>query len=79
MEKKNKTALRWTILAIALLQMGGMGLAPSLAAISADMPDVPVSIVQTITSFPAFVMIFVAMIVMKLSQKISKKQSCFLV
>ena len=35
MKKLNKTALKWTILAIALLQMGGMGLSPSLAAISA--------------------------------------------
>lgn len=72
-KKLNKTALRWTILAIALLQMGGMGLAPSLAAISADMPEVPVSIVQTITSFPAFIMIFIAVIATKLSEKISKK------
>ena len=30
MKKLNKTALKWTILAIALLQMGGMGLSPSL-------------------------------------------------
>ncbi len=69
----NKTALKWTILAIALLQMGGMGLAPSLAAISADMPNVPVSIIQTITSFPSFVMIFVCLIAIKLSEKLSKK------
>ena len=74
MKKLNKTALKWTILAIALLQMGGMGLSPSLAAISADMPEVPVSIVQTITSFPSFVMIFVCIAAIKLSEKFGKKR-----
>lgn len=69
----NKKALTITIYAIALLQMGGMGLAPSLAAISADMPDVPLSIIQTITSFPSFVMIFVCLLAIKLSEILSKK------
>lgn len=73
-KKKNKKALTFTILMIALLQMGGMGLAPSLAAIQADMPDVPTSIVQTITSFPSFVMIFVCLLAIKLSEKHSKKR-----
>lgn len=74
MKKLNKTALKWTILAIALLQMGRHGLSPSLAAISADMPEVPVSIVQTITSFPSFVMIFVCIAAIKLSEKFGKKR-----
>ncbi|MFR5780892.1 MAG: hypothetical protein ACLUEK_03140 [Oscillospiraceae bacterium] len=75
MKKLNKTALKWTILAIALLQMGGMGLSPSLAAISADMPEVPVSIVQTITSFPSFVMIFVCIAAIKLPRSSAKARA----
>lgn len=70
---KNKKALSFTILMIATLQMGGMGLAPSLAAIQADLPNVPTSIVQTITSFPSFIMIFVCLLAAKLSERISKK------
>ena len=54
---KNKKGLMLTILFISLLQMGGMGLSPSLAAIAADMPDVPLVAVQTLTSFPSFMMI----------------------
>ena len=71
--KVNKKGLTLTIFSIALLQMGGMGLSPSLAAIAADMPDVPVSLVQTLTSFPSFVMLFVCVLAAKLSEKISKK------
>ena len=52
---KSKKGLTITILFVSMLQMGGMGLAPSLASIAADMPEVPVSIVQTLTSFPSFV------------------------
>lgn len=57
---KSKKGLTITILFVSMLQMGGMGLAPSLASIAADMPEVPVSIVQTLTSFPSFVMILCA-------------------
>lgn len=41
---KSKKGLTITILFVSMLQMGGMGLAPSLASIAADMPEVPVSI-----------------------------------
>ncbi len=71
--KQKKTGLTITILFISMLQMGGMGLAPSLASISADMPDVPVSIVQTLTSFPSLVMIFVCLLANKLVFKYGKK------
>lgn len=72
--KKTKTGLTITILFISMLQMGGMGLAPSLASISADMPNVPISIVQTLTSFPSLVMIFVCLIANKLVFKLGKKR-----
>ena len=62
-----------TILYISMLQMGGMGLSPSLASISAEMPEVPVSVVQTLTSFPSLVMIFVCLIANKLVFKLGKK------
>ena len=62
-----------TILFISLLQMGGMGLSPSLAAIAADMPDVPLVAVQTLTSFPSFMMIFVCLIANKMVFKVGKK------
>lgn len=38
---KSKKGLTITILFVSMLQMGGMGLAPSLASIAADMPEVP--------------------------------------
>ena len=62
-----------TILFISMLQMGGMGLSPSLASISAEMPEVPVSVVQTLTSFPSLVMIFVCLLANKLVFKLGKK------
>lgn len=70
---KNKKGLMLTILFISLLQMGGMGLSPSLAAIAADMPDVPLVAVQTLTSFPSFMMIFVCLIANKMVFKVGKK------
>ena len=71
--KSKKYGLTITILFISMLQMGGMGLSPSLASISADMPDVPVSVVQTLTSFPSLVMIFVCLLANKLVFKFGKK------
>lgn len=72
--RKSRRGLTITILFISMLQMGGMGLAPSLASIAADMPEVPVSIVQTLTSFPSLVMIFVCLIANKLVFKVGKKR-----
>lgn len=69
---KSKKGLTITILFVSMLQMGGMGLAPSLASIAADMPEVPVSIVQTLTSFPSFVMIFVCLIANKVIEYVGK-------
>ena len=71
--KSKKYGLTITILFISMLQMGGMGLSPSLASISAEMPEVPVSIVQTLTSFPSLVMIFVCLLANKLVFKFGKK------
>ena len=71
---KSKKGLTITILFVSMLQMGGMGLAPSLASIAADMPEVPVSIVQTLTSFPSFVMIFVCLIANKVIEYVGKKR-----
>lgn len=75
MENKatNKKGIGAAVLAVSLLQMGGMGLAPSLAAISADMPNVPVSLVQTLTSFPALFMIFVCLVANKMVFSLGKK------
>lgn len=74
MKKTSKKGLTLTILFVSMLQMGGMGLSPSLASIAADMPDVPLAIIQSLTSFPSFVMIFVCLIANKVIEIVGKKK-----
>lgn len=73
MNKKSKAGLTITILFISMLQMGGMGLSPSLASIAADMPEVPLAVVQSLTSFPSLMMIFVCLIANKIIERTGKK------
>lgn len=73
---KNRRLMSLALLFVSALQMGGMGLMPSLAAIQAEFPDTPTTIIQTIASFPGFIMIFGAVLSTWMSAKFSKKVLC---
>lgn len=79
-EKKmsSKKLMTLSILFVSALQMGGMGLMPSLASIQADFPNVATTTVQTIPNFPGFVMIFTCLLSTFLVKHISKKVLCMI-
>lgn len=72
----SKKLMTLSILFISALQMGGMGMMPSLASIQAEFPDAATTTIQTIASFPGFVMIFTCMLSSVLVEHVSKKVLC---
>lgn len=73
---KNKKMMSLAILFVSALQMGGMGLMPSLAAIQADFPEVPTTVIQTMANWPGFAMLLGCAISTMLATKVSKKVLC---
>ena len=73
---KNKKMMTLAILFVSALEMGGMGLMPSLAAIQADFPNVPTTVVQTMANWPGFAMLFGCAVSTLLATKVSKKVLC---
>lgn len=73
---KNKKMMSLAILFISALEMGGMGLMPSLAAIQADFPEVPTTVIQTMANWPGFAMLLGCAISTMLATKVSKKVLC---
>ena len=73
---KNRTMMTLAILFISSLEMGGMGMMPSLAAIQADFPNVPTTVIQTMANWPGLVMLLGCIISTALATKVSKKVLC---
>ncbi len=74
----SKKLMTLSILFVSALEMGGMGLMPSLASIQASFPNAATTTVQTIASFPGFVMIFTCLLTAVLVKHISKKVLCLI-
>lgn len=72
----NKKMMTLAILFISALEMGGMGLMPSLASIQADFPDVPTTVIQTMANWPGFAMLLGCAVSTMLATKVSKKVLC---
>ena len=73
---KNRTMMTLAILFISALEMGGMGLQPALAAIQESFPDVPATVIQTMSNFPGFAMLIGCVISTLLATRFSKKVLC---
>lgn len=73
---KNRTMMTLAILFVSALEMGGMGLQPALAAIQESFPDVPATVIQTMSNFPGFAMLIGCVISTLLATRFSKKVLC---
>ena len=70
---KSRAMMTLSILFISALEMGGMGLQPALAAIQQSFPDVPATVIQTMSNFPGFEMLIGCVISTLLSTRFINK------
>ena len=71
--KNNVTGLKIAILSMSLLQMATNAIASVIADIAASFPDVPVSTVQYLMTFPNLFLVISSLVCARLTVKIPKK------